>query len=299
MTSKKILPGIILMIVLMAGVVYAAIQWGNPTDSGVRTGLNLPVCKTDIYGVKYWEKVVNELFDRQNSLNDCYRADGVDENLVPNDKCCPANKPLCRQVGTSAVWKCESSTNPIDSCEDYSTADCGSSNDIAIEQLTNSNVLSGTKFSCSYSGAVGTCTEYVDCICAVKNGECKPDAKLVIWNGTGMYTKGINENVNYNAICQATVSTGDCIIDITTVDNCNITNTKGVSWTVDWGGVGDAPGYCQPGSKDVPCPAQLNFVSLISIILTIILIIILYVIISRKKKVIKKEAKARTRKKKR
>ncbi len=298
MTNKKIVLGI--LIVLMASVVYAEIQWGNPAYSGVWTVSNLPMCRTD-NGVKYWENVGNDgLVNREDSVNDCYRADGVDELLVPNDKCCPANKPICRQQQVGEPWKCVSGSIPILSCEDYSPADCGSANDIAKEQLTNSNFFSGTKYSCDYpEGEVGICTESINCVCEVNRGVCKPNAKLIIWNGTYMYTKGINENVDYEAICGATISTGNCFVDIKTVDNCNTTNTKGVSWTVNWtDGTTAQPEYCKSENKNVPCPAQLGFINLASIILAIVLIIILYIIISKKKKVITKK-RARVIKKKR
>jgi len=283
-------------IIFMAGVLLilmiisakADVQWGNPTTAIFTTGFEGYICSDDgAIWTTYITGGAIEIF----TLNDCSRDSSKSYDtsriLLADGKCCPSNKPICQQNTTGGKYDCiQNTVSPVLSCEDYSTDHCGDANSLAREELTNSNYYSGTEYGCGHMRSVGNCVESVDCICKVKDGSCKPDGRVSIWNGTATVYKEPASALGYIDRLCGQVSIGDCILDITKKDECNTTNTMVLSSTPTWEPkrIGEVPpDWCVANSKRLPCPAQLNFISISGIIVAVVLIIILYYYISRKK----------------
>ncbi|MFH1711443.1 MAG: hypothetical protein ABH840_03985 [Nanoarchaeota archaeon] len=287
--SKKVI-GIELVIgilfILMISSVGADIEWGNPTQTIFYTGFEGYICSDD--GMT-WTRSESWGSDITSTLNDCYKTDSFDVNLVPlnTSACCPSDKPICRENSSNlGQYNCVQDTvHPVFSCEDYDTAHCGNANDLAFEQLTNSNYFAGTGYYCDYFEQRGDCGINVNCICKADGGSCKPDGRVTVWNGTTRLHQGsLSSSVNYSLFCGETVEIGDCLLDITKTDECNTTNSILLSSTPTWNSLyGDKPEWCVANSKRLPCVAQLNFINPLGLIIAIVLIIILYYYLSRRK----------------
>lgn len=230
-------------------------MWYNRFDS-----VN-PQC-ADIDGVKYWYSGGKYA----PSFSDCHRdvvADGSSEDCCPDgyecseNKCVPSAIEFCSEIRTEE--ECVSHVG------DY----------VAVGTVEIDEAKEGYcrgKELASWNDEVGGVRVY----CSNMTGNCR-----CVWNNGNC-----EGNVTYTTSCSNgdVLSYGDCLSFVSQISNCS-SGYRLAKWEYKWVGVEKEPekSDCErSGERRLPCPAQLGFISVVSVIIAIVLIIVFYIISRRK-----------------
>ena len=225
-----------------------------------------PCCGHDASGTGFWSYSSGGIYP---SNDDCYRA------VV-----CPGSSNFCCDSGKV----CDITTNrcvsfpEISSCSSYENKpDCVA--DAASMAVSSVNTGTGNLGYCEGvwldewdSGGVHCVNSTGNCSCVWENSKCTADYSIF-------------------KVCEDVSVVGTCSFSFLELTNCSA-GFRLMNWSGNWApGVKPADASCEDGQRNLPCPAQLSFISTVGIIIAVVLLVVLYLIMSRKKKVIKKENK--------
>lgn len=204
---------------------------------------------------------------------DCYRLGAQPSDTccpdhyncdIPSHTCVPSTSNYCSQYQTPN--ECNNNYNPLIA-----------KNSVELNPA-NAGYCSGKTIGdpWTFTGAGG-----IPVTCENRTGDCK-----CLWVGDS--STGHCEG-HYGTSIFCTNGTiypiGTCNFLISESGNCS-SGYMALAWTASWepSTVERDPG-CVNGEKTIPCPIQLSFMSIASIIIAIVLIVVAYIIISRKKEV--------------
>ena len=220
-----------------------------------------PYCWNDDSGTAFWVYSSGGIYA---SINDCHR------NIVAtgSDKDCCDSGYVCDTTTNRCI------SSEIGDCGDYKTqpdcvADAASVAVSSVDIKTNNlGYCQGFWLDEWDSGNVHCVNSTGSCRCAWKNGNCTAD-----YNITKVCTDNTKEII------------GTCSFSVSELTNCS-TGFRIMKWVASWDPEGTQPAdaSCEDGQKNLPCPAQLSFISAAGIIIAVILLVALYLIMSRKKK---------------
>jgi len=223
-----------------------------------------PCCWHDDSGTAFWVYMGGGIYA---SVNDCYRttvASGCKNDCCDTSYTCDTTANRCI---SSEIIDCGDYRNETDCIADASNVAVSSVN----AKTDNLGYCQGMSIGEEWSAGDGVfCGNYTNsCRCAWKSGKCTAD-----YNITKMCTSGPSEVL------------GTCSFSISELTNCS-TGFRTMKWIGTWTPI-TAPlpdgASCDDGEKNLPCPAQLSFISTVGIIIAVILLVVLYFVMSRKKK---------------
>jgi len=245
-------------------------------------------------GKSYWGE--DEAF--KDTLDDCRRLEGVDQNKQPRSTCCPSEYS-CNDDDLCAP------NFEFGGCEQYLTKEtCGEDSghpEDAIETLNLiDSFLDEFPDGCSDNELFGNeCRNFIDCRCqwapsTGDNGNCIAISNHTVEKiPTGEIWSVEDQAALINAACSDAGSerTGACSFTFTYSGSClNGDEFVTKSWTADYENSGasnsDPLGYCENGSEIIACERviRLPFFGLQNIIVAIILLIIIYYILNKRKR---------------
>ena len=309
---------LVVSVILIMPLIYGDVIWSDETGTEFTTVFSEknPMCLNDKNSAGWWENDSEGNWHFWNSIQDCWRADGVDRHGNPKTDCCPFREE-CVQENSNYVCKSEPCEN-ITSCVDYDNPD-DCNNDICnvaileIERETKIEGFCNGSYK-SYNESSGCYDFITNCICKwdYDKGKCLSKYTYDEKCGSGSSRKLLANC--YREILEKTNCTSGGVI----FERFNeyLTNETGSILTCD--DDADCKGYvyveddliycnvsrglcetkyCKPGTVEYPClsEALVSFFTITSLVIAIIIIVVFYLVIANKKRNLKKSEKRKNK----
>ena len=272
----------------------ASINPSSSTSTTFGVYFNDPICVVvdkdnqiffpdSFFGQSFWVETDGEII---NSLRDCSRPIGVNEDGDNITQCCPIGFSCTNNICIpNEKTKCEELLNQT-SCEDTNNWMIA---DRELDDIVSKNFENGCDFFEPYGDI---CAEYVSCICewdasapsgdrcrAVSNHKIKVITSNVPFQSWD-YTNLPSDITNICIATELPEIQGKCAFTFTYSGSCESGDDFiKRSWTADWSTISDpAPDYCRDQTDTISCGdiVKLDFFGLWNLLTVALFLIIFY-----------------------